>query len=194
MNIALPAPNQTAVEISAAEGMCDALSRASAGFWLGGPMPPLHLRRIKFWKFDYEMVHSEVYLNKYVVSIAPFSPTPFRKLLFLHVFAFLIFHLFFQGVSWPHLPLGGRPCAPSILSTVHNRIRKVAFKSLAIWVPTMHYVESHLRLSEMTWIERPDITSDGWSVVICYISYSTPVFSVLTACDLAKYFSFYIAN
>ena len=24
-------------------------------------------------KFDYEMVHSEVYLNKYVVSIAPFS-------------------------------------------------------------------------------------------------------------------------
>jgi len=41
MNITLPAPNQTAVEISAAEGMCDVLSRASAGFWLGGPMPPL---------------------------------------------------------------------------------------------------------------------------------------------------------
>jgi len=44
------------------------------------------------------MVHSGVYLNKYVVSIAPFS-TPafsacpialkiFRKLLFLHVIAF----------------------------------------------------------------------------------------------------------
>jgi len=38
-----------------------------------GSMPPCRLRQIKFWKFDYEMVHSEVYLNKYVVSIAPFS-------------------------------------------------------------------------------------------------------------------------
>jgi len=45
----------------------------SAGFWLGGSMPPCRLRRRKFWKFDYDMVHSEVYLNKYVVSIAPFS-------------------------------------------------------------------------------------------------------------------------
>ena len=40
---------------------------------IGGSMPPCHLRRRKFRKFDYEMVHSEVYLNKYVVSIAPFS-------------------------------------------------------------------------------------------------------------------------
>ena len=45
----------------------------SAGFCLGGSVPPCRLRRRKFWKFDYEMVHSEVYLNKYVVSIAPFS-------------------------------------------------------------------------------------------------------------------------
>ena len=29
-----------------------------------GSMPPCCLRRRKFWKFDYEMVHSEVYLNK----------------------------------------------------------------------------------------------------------------------------------
>ena len=36
-------------------------------------MPPCRLRRRKFRKFDYEKVHSEVYLNKYVVSIAPFS-------------------------------------------------------------------------------------------------------------------------
>ena len=48
-------------------------SGTSAGFWLGGTMPPCCLRRRKFWKFDYEMVHSEVYLNKSVVSIAPFS-------------------------------------------------------------------------------------------------------------------------
>ena len=33
-------------------------------------MPPRHLR---LRKFDYEMAHSEVYLNKYVVSIASFS-------------------------------------------------------------------------------------------------------------------------
>ena len=38
-----------------------------------GSVPACRLRRRKFWKFDYEMVHSEVYLNKYVVSIAPFS-------------------------------------------------------------------------------------------------------------------------
>jgi len=35
-----------------------------------GSMPPCRLRRRKF---DYEMVHSEVYLNNYVISIAPFS-------------------------------------------------------------------------------------------------------------------------
>ena len=72
--------------------------------------------RLKRTKFDYEMVHSEVYLNKYVVSIAPFS-TPacpdccqnitFKhgKLLFFACFRFLISHAVFQGVSWPHLPL-----------------------------------------------------------------------------------------
>ena len=49
---------------------CQADTGTSAGFWLGGSMPPCCLRRRKF---DYEMVHSEVYLNKYVVSIAPFA-------------------------------------------------------------------------------------------------------------------------
>jgi len=48
-------------------------SAASAGFWLGGQCPLAALRRRKFRKFDYEMVQFEVYLNKYVVSIAPFS-------------------------------------------------------------------------------------------------------------------------
>jgi len=50
------------------EGRCAPHSGTSAGFCLGGSMPPCLRRR----KFDYEMVHSEVYLNKYVVSIAPF--------------------------------------------------------------------------------------------------------------------------
>ena len=73
-------------------------------------MPPCRLRRSKCWKLDYETVHSEVYLNKYVVSIAPFStpaftPTPFTKLLFFACFRLLIFHPFSRGVSWLHLPL-----------------------------------------------------------------------------------------
>jgi len=38
-----------------------------------GSVPPCRLRRRKFRKSDNEMVHSEVYLNKCVVSIAPFS-------------------------------------------------------------------------------------------------------------------------
>ena len=38
-----------------------------------GSMLPCRLRRRNLGKFDYEMVHSEVYLNKYVVSIASFS-------------------------------------------------------------------------------------------------------------------------
>ena len=66
-----------------------------------GSMPPCRLRRRKF---DYEMVHSEVYLNKYVVSIAPFStsaftraPPPFSKLLFFACFRFLIFLSIFQS-------------------------------------------------------------------------------------------------
>jgi len=56
------------------------------------------------------MVHSEVYLDKYVVSIALFSTSAFtpphpqfknvRKMSFLHVFAFLIFFIhFFRGIS-----------------------------------------------------------------------------------------------
>ena len=74
-------------------------SGTSAGFWLRGSMPPCRLRRRKFWKFDCEMVHSEVYLNKYVVSIAAFStptcPDCCQNLTYtkktapsLHVFAF----------------------------------------------------------------------------------------------------------
>ena len=102
-------------------GLCF-VTRGSKGFWLGGSMPPCRLRRRKFWKFDYEMevVHSEVYLNKYVVSIAPFS-TPacsgcsqnnlFRKLVFFACFRFLIFYSFFpEGQLTPFAPMCGRPC------------------------------------------------------------------------------------
>jgi len=39
-------------------------------------MPSCCLRRKKIGKFDYETVHCKVYLNKYVVSIAPFIHLP----------------------------------------------------------------------------------------------------------------------
>jgi len=49
------------------------------------------------------MVHSEVYLNKNVVSIAPFftpdCPQNTENCSFFARFCFLIFHPFFQGVG-----------------------------------------------------------------------------------------------
>jgi len=54
----------------------EAAAGTSAGFWLGGVNALLPPEAKKIF-FGYETVHSEVYLNKYVVSIAPFSrPTP----------------------------------------------------------------------------------------------------------------------
>jgi len=56
------------------------------------------------------MVHSEVYLNKYVVSIAPFSPPPIQKSALFARFRFLIFYQFFQGDQLtPFAPMCGRP-------------------------------------------------------------------------------------
>ena len=51
-------------------GECLFTAGTSAGFWLRGnaPLPPEANK-----KFYYEMVHYEVYMNKCVVSIAPFS-------------------------------------------------------------------------------------------------------------------------
>jgi len=112
-------------------GLHIALAGTSAGFWLGGrgvnvPLPP----EAKFFsrKFDYEMVHSEVYLNKYVVSIAPFSTltcpdcsqnnnmriimsSEIQKLLFLHcMFSLLKFSSIFPGGQLtPFAPMCGRP-------------------------------------------------------------------------------------
>ena len=46
------------------------------------------------------MVHSEVYLNKYVVHLPALAAFKiYRKLLFFTCFAFLIFHPFSQGAS-----------------------------------------------------------------------------------------------
>jgi len=53
----------------------------------------------KSLEIDYEMVHSEVCLNTYVVSIAPISAPPCPDCPLFACFRFLIFHPFFQGVS-----------------------------------------------------------------------------------------------
>jgi len=108
-----------------------ALAGTSAGFWLGGrgvnvPLPPEAIFFSR--KFDYEMVQSEVYLNKYVVSIAPFSTltcpdcsqnnnmriimsSEIQKLLFLHcMFSLLKFSSIFPGGQLtPFAPMCGRP-------------------------------------------------------------------------------------
>ena len=80
-------------------------------------MRPCRLRRRKFRKFDYEMVHSEVhvYLNKHVVSIAPFStpaftPTPIQKTAIFCTFAlFSVSSIFPGGQLTPFAPMCGRP-------------------------------------------------------------------------------------
>jgi len=68
------------------------------------------------------MVHSEVYLNKYVVSIAPFSIPACRKLIsFLHVFTFLIFHPFSRGSADP-ICMCGRPCKQRATCIVYELV------------------------------------------------------------------------
>ena len=71
------------------------------------------------------MVHSEEYLNKYAISIAPFSPPPFRKLLFFARFLFLILHPVFQrGQLIPFAPMCGRPCLRQhVISTSKNYLQ-----------------------------------------------------------------------
>ena len=51
-------------------------SRASAGFWLGGQCPLAAWGEIFFEKFDYEMMHSEVYLKKICGQHSAVHPTP----------------------------------------------------------------------------------------------------------------------
>jgi len=112
------------VRYSRASGRFTSHSGGSTGFWLRGSMPPCRLRRRKFCKFDYETVHFGVYLNKYTVSVAPFS-TPacpdcsqnIYKTAFFACFRFLIFIHFFQGGQLTPFARGrhlcGRPWSDS---------------------------------------------------------------------------------
>ena len=91
-----------------------------------GSMPLCRQRQRKFRKFDYEIVHSEVYLNKYVVCIAPFSTPACHDCSQKYniniencpvcMFPLFNFSYIFQGVSWPHLPL----CADAHTNSVLN--------------------------------------------------------------------------
>jgi len=76
-----------------------------------GSMPPCSLRWRKFWKFAYERVHSGVYLNKYVVSIAPFSTSAcpdcsqsIQKTALFSCFRFLFIIHFSGGSADPICP------------------------------------------------------------------------------------------
>ena len=67
-------------------------------------MLPCRLRRRKLGKFGYEMVYSKVCLNKYVVSIAPFSTpaftlTPIQKTGLFCMFSLFNFSSIFPGGS-----------------------------------------------------------------------------------------------
>jgi len=85
-----------------------------------GSMPACRLRRRKLWKFDYEVVHSEVYLNNYVVSIARSLHLPALMLSKYNInienCSFCMFSLFnflsvFPGGQLtPFAPMCGRPC------------------------------------------------------------------------------------
>ena len=78
-----------------------------------GSMPPCRLRRRKFWKFDYEMVHAGVYLNKcgqhsavlYNIAFTSTPHPPFRKLLFCMFPLFNFSCIFPGGQLTPFAPM-----------------------------------------------------------------------------------------
>jgi len=98
-------------------------------------MPPCRLRRRKFWKSDHEMVHSEVYLNKYVVSIAPFStptfthtPTPVQKTALFRMFLLLNFSSIFPGGS-------PEPICPYVQTPMAVERIKCAYSCMSMGYP-----------------------------------------------------------
>ena len=85
------------------------------------------------------MVHSEVYLNKYVVSIAPFSKPAcpdcsqnIQNTAVFCMFSLFTFHPFFRGVSWPHLPLCADAHACVICYCYHHSTLQMSVHALHI--------------------------------------------------------------
>jgi len=70
------------------------------------------------------MVHSEVYLNKYAVSIAPFStpacPDCSQNCSFLHVFAFYFFIHFFRRGGMG----SADPICPYVRTAMHAAVAR----------------------------------------------------------------------
>ena len=114
------------------------------------PLPP-EAKKI-FLKFDYDMVHSEVYLNKYVVSIAPFSTPLFRKLLFFARFRFLIFNSLFHSLF--SFTFSADPICPYVRTPMragserlHIRLRSVRRapkkRAVCVWLQAVGSVAVH---------------------------------------------------
>jgi len=76
-------------------------------------MAPCRLRQRKSWKSEEGYSRKRVMINnnnnnnnhQLDYHSYHFIPTPIQKTALFACFRFLIFHPFFQGVSWPHLPL-----------------------------------------------------------------------------------------
>ena len=87
-------------------GWGESMDKSVRRILVRGSMPPCRLRRIFF-----ENLTTKWCILKYIgINMwsawrrSPYNP-PFRKLLFFACFRFLIFYPFFQGASWPDLPL-----------------------------------------------------------------------------------------
>jgi len=95
-----------------------------------GSMPPLtpcRLRQRKCWKFDYEMVHSQ--LDQTVITrITSPHPTPIQKTALFCIFS--LFHQFFQGGSSD--PICPYMRMPMIISAVvtHRRLMAISKDNL----------------------------------------------------------------
>jgi len=69
------------------------------------------------------MVHSEVYPSKYVVSIAPLSPSHIHKTALFYMFSLFNFSSIFPGGQLtPFAPMYGRPCKQPISLQSTQRI------------------------------------------------------------------------
>ena len=121
-------------------------------------MPPCRPGRRKFGKFSYEMVHSKVYLNKDVVSAAPFSypaftSTRIQKTGLCCIFSLFNFSSIFPGGSADSIC----PCVRTPMAGLSVDLRRaftlinpaspgrpkwrqwdVSHSSIIPWVETIH--------------------------------------------------------
>ena len=86
------------------------------------------------------MVHSKVYLNKYVVSTAPFSyfaftRTPIQKTGLFCMFSLFNFSSIFAGGQLtPFAPMCGRPCARGLVGCSVCRVTGCSGEDVSLLV------------------------------------------------------------